>query len=90
MGNRDLGTEADNWTDAPADCRRIDELRLHGPLSPKLESALTHLLAAARALGIEQPEVEFERGFTQGPDADGWRTMIPGDRVTVKLSGRCP
>lgn len=55
-----------------------------------MEKAERLIRQAADLLGVENPEVSFERVIEETQPVDGWRTWRATDDVTITVTGRLP
>lgn len=56
----------------------------------QMEQAEVLIRRAADLLGIENPDVSFERVIEETQPVDGWRTWRATDAVTITVRGRLP
>ncbi len=54
----------------------------------QMEEAERLIRRAADILGIENPDVSFERVIEEIQPVDGWRTWRATDEVTITVRGR--
>ena len=55
-----------------------------------MEQAERLIRQAADLLGVENPDVSFERVIEETQPVDGWRTWRATDAVTITVRGRLP